>query len=241
VPSTILPKAGYQADYIANAKLNLHPLYDAQQACQTFLQIMNTDCDSHFSLAAFTTNAGTSPTSTDNMYNVDPNYSAAGTGNFPVPLIPLSPTTGANNYTTCFNALPTTTAISATNIGDALNTAVNQLKNNSRKGAHQAIILFTDGQPTQGGPLNSDVWKNARMAAAEAQQRGIPIYSVGLAQVPAIIPNETAILTDQNSDPNLGGVSGIAGHGGKFFLVTNNANLRKTFENIARQLVELVR
>lgn len=79
------------------------------------------------------------------------------------------------------------------------------------------------------------------MAAQKAQKAGIPIYAIGLAQTPAIVPSETAILTDQNSSPSAGGVSGIAGHGGKFFLVTKVSDLRLTFENLARQLVQLVK
>ncbi|MGK3850853.1 hypothetical protein ABI057_15820, partial [Enterococcus faecium] len=69
----------------------------------------------------------------------------------------------------------------------------------------------------------------------------IPIYTIGLAQVPAIIPGETAILNDTNSNQTNGGIAAIAGNGGKFWLVTSNANLRLTFENLARQLVQLVK
>jgi hypothetical protein len=242
VPPTILPTAGYQAAYVAAAKNVIHPLGDAQQACQTFLNIMNTDCDSHFSLVAFTSNAGTSATDVMNMDSVDPDYTNAGTTNCPVPLIALNPTTGQTNYTTIYNELPNTVATSGTNIGDAINTAVSQLTTHGRPGAHKAIVLFTDGEPTAAGPLdNSDPWHNARLAAVKAQQAGIPIYSIGLAQTAAIIPSETSILTASNSSPSTGGVSGIAGHGGQFWLVTNNSDLRLTFENLARQLVQLVK
>jgi hypothetical protein len=138
------------------------------------------------------------------------------------------------------NALPTTVATQATNIGDALNEAINQLTSHSRAGSKQAIVLFTDGEPTQGGPLNSDPFQNARAAASLANTRGIPIYTIGLAQTAAIIPSETAILNDTNSNASSGGVAAIAGHGGKFFLITSVSDMRLTFENIARQLVELV-
>lgn len=242
VPTTITPRAGYQAAYLAAAKNVIHPLGDAQQACQTFLQIMNTDCDSHFCLVAFTSNAGTSSADAYTMDNVDGSYPPAGTVQCPVPLIALNSATGQTNFTTVYNILPTTVATSGTNIGDAINTAVIQLTNNSRQGAKKEIVLFTDGEPTSAGPLdNSDPWNNARLAAVKAQTAGIPIYSIGLAQTPAIIPSETSILTDTNSSPSTGGVSGIAGHGGKFWLVTKNSDLRLTFENLARQLVQLVK
>lgn len=99
-------------------------------------------------------------------------------------------------------------------------------------------MLFTDGMPT--APTSTTAEPNSRRAAVRARAAGIPIYSIGLAQNPEIVPYETAILTHQNSNPNSGGVSGIARNGGIFFLVTDVADLRKTFENIARQLVALV-
>lgn len=241
VPATITPKAGYQAAYFALAQANLHPLGDAQRSSEDFFTIMNTNTDAHFCLVAFTSNAGTSASGTYTADNVDPNYTAAGTGRFPVPLLALNSGTGYTNYSQAIAAIPNTVAISGTNIGDAVNTAVNQLRTNSRTGARKAIVVFTDGQPTSGGPLNADPWTNARLAAANAKQYGIPIYTIGLAQNQQIIPGETAILNDTNANPNTGGIAAIAGNGGKFFLVTDVADLRATFENIARQLVQLVK
>jgi hypothetical protein len=241
VPSNVFPRAGYQAKYFELAAANVHPLGDAQVAAKEFLTIMNTNTDAHFSFVAFTTNAGTSATSTMNMQKVDNSYRVAGSINCPVPCIALDRATGATNFSTCTNAIFQTRATSGTNIGDAIDKAVTLIKNNSRRGAKKAIVLFTDGQPTSGNPLDADPWKNARKAAENADKEGIAIYSIGLAQVPEIIPGETAILNDTNADPATGGVSAIAGHGGKFFLVTNVSNLRMTFENIARQLVQLVR
>lgn len=242
VPSNVTPRAGYQAAYVAAAMANIHPLGDAQVASQQFLSIMNNDTDAHFSLVAFTSNAGTSPTSTYSDYIVDPYYSQGGRSTYPVPLIALNPATYQTNYTTCYNLLPTTVATSGTNIGDAINTAYNQLQANGRKGAKKAIVLFTDGEPTSAGPLDTkDPWNNARLAAAKCKPAGIPIYAIGLAQIPQIVPSETAILNATNSDPKTGGVAGIAGNGGEFFLVTKTSDLQLTFENIARQLVQLVK
>lgn len=239
VPSTVKPMVGYKAAYVEIARKNIHPLFDAQEACQTFLDIMNTNTDAHFSLCCFTSDAGDSPTDTVSNYNVSNGY--GGMGSFPNYLISLK--SGLDTgYTECRADIANTVAISGTNIGDAVYTAVQQFKSSgTRNGSKKAIVVFTDGQPTSGNPLSNDPWKNARMAAVEAKKIGVPIYTIGLAQVPAIIPGETQILNDTNKDQNSGGIAAIAGNGGKFWLVTNNSNLRLTFENLARQLVQLVR
>lgn len=239
LPGTVTARVGYQARYQTLAAQLLSPIGEAQRAARDFFTIMNTNTKGHFAVVAFSDNAGISATSSYSAANVDSTYTAAGNGNFLIPNISLSKTN--TNFTEVTAALPNTRATTATNIGDALNTAVTQLRNNSRTGAKKAIVLFTDGMPTQGGPLSTDPETNARKAASAAKTAGIPIYSIGLAQNPEIIPDETRTLTHENSNPSTGGVSGIAGNGGLFFLVTNTDDLRKTFENIARQLVQLVR
>lgn len=237
VPASVTPRAGYQAKYFEMARNNCHPIKDAQDAAATFFTVMNTNTVGHFSLACFSDDGGGA---TVKDYRVDSGYTAAGYDNYTKPLIPLTPAVGSSQYAPIISALPQTEALQGTNIGDALNVAVTQLSTNSRTGSKKAIVLFTDGMPTTGGPLNSDPWTNARLAADKARKAGIPIYSIGLAQNPEIVPQETQILTDANSSLSSGGVSGIAGHGGKFFLVTDTKDLRLTFENIARQLVQLV-
>ncbi len=242
LPASVTPRSGYQAEYLRLAQANIHPLGDAQAASQVFLTIMNTNTDAHFCLVSFSTNAGTSATSTYGpISRIDSSYAAGGSASYPQPMIALNNGSTTTNYSTIYNVLPTTVATGATNIGDAVRTAVNQLTVNNRPGSKKAIVVFTDGQPTQGGPLNSDPWTNARQAAVLAKNAGIPIYTIGLAQTPAIIPGETSILNDTNSNPTSGGIAAIAGNGGKFFLVTKAADLRATFENIARQLVQLVK
>jgi len=138
------------------------------------------------------------------------------------------------------SAIQSTRAMGGTNIGAALDQAVQDLQTNGRQGSVKAIVLFTDGEPTLGGPLDSDPATNARLAAAEAATAGIPVYTIGLAQSPAIEPSEIAILNDTNPNPSTGGIAAIAGHGGTFNLVTNSAQLELTFEKIARRLVEIV-
>lgn len=240
VPSNVTPRTGYQAKYLQLAHANLHPIVDAQDAAATFFTIMNTNTVGHFGLVCFTDSAGRGTATAVSGSKIDASYPAGGRSTYPNPMIALNPAVQSTNYDTIQSILPTTTAIGGTNIGDALNQAINELTSHSRTGSKKAIVLFTDGMPTVGGPLNNDPSRNARLAAARAKSFGIPIYSIGLAQNPEIIPYETAILTDQNSNTTTGGVSGIAGHGGKFFLVTKVSDLRLTFENIARQLVQLV-
>ncbi|MBX9769762.1 MAG: VWA domain-containing protein, partial [Candidatus Obscuribacterales bacterium] len=190
---------------------------------------------------AFADAAGSSASSTQSLANIDSNYNPGGTGNFATPQIVLDSTPTNTNYDTIINILPSTRATTGTNIGDALDEAVTQLKNHNRAGSKKAIVLFTDGQPTVGQPLSSDPWTNARKAAQNAKAQGIPVYTIGLAQNPEIIPGEVQILNDTNSSTSNGGIAAIAGNGGKFFLVTKTSDLRKTFENIARQLVQLVK
>lgn len=240
LPSNIVPRTGYRAKYLELAGTLVSPLGEAQRAALEFFTIMNTNTKGHFAMISFSDNAGVSASSSYNDWNVSSRYSAGGSSDFPIPDIVLNPDTGATNYAEIERVLPTTRATTATNIGDALNTAVVQLRTRSRPGAKQAIVLFTDGMPTAGGPLHRDPEANTRIAASKAKSRGIPVYCIGLAQNPEIIPDEVRILNDTNSDPSSGGVSGIAGNGGKFFLVTDSRDLRRTFENIARHLVQLV-
>lgn len=232
-------KAGYQAKYFELAAKQLHPLVEAQEAASDFFTIMNTNTDGHFGLVAFADAAGTSASSTQSLNNID-TYYTGGTGQFATPQVILDSTPTVTNYDTIVNILPSTRATTGTNIGDALDEAVTQLKNHNRAGSKKAIVLFTDGQPTVGQPLATDPWVNARKAAQNAKAAGIPVYTIGLAQNQEIIPGETAILNDTDPSTTNGGIAAIAGNGGKFFLVTKTSDLRKTFENIARQLVQLV-
>ena len=238
---SVTPRTGYQQEYFRNALINTHPIYDAQQAAHLFYTILNHDTDAHFGIVCFNGTAATSATDATNDTNVDSNYGPAGSGSFPKPNISVVKTTGVSNYNTIISQLPNTRASGNTNIGDAVDKAITQLKNNGRIGARKAIIVFTDGQPTSGNPLDADPWSNARKAAVKAKNEGIPIYTIGLAQTPKIIPGEKAILNDWDNNHSSGGIAAIAGNGGRFFLVTNQQNLRLVFENLARQLVLLVR
>ncbi|MBI1271668.1 VWA domain-containing protein [bacterium] len=251
---TVAPNPGYQADYIANARKKIRPLYDAQEAAKEFFTIMNTNTEANFGFVSFSTSAGTSPGETVPANNISDNYPAGGVGNFPRPAIKLDKEN--TKYNEIINVIPTTVAYGNTNIGDALLKAKEQLVQEHRPGAKRAIVLFTDGQPTSPGAGGSP-WSYARSIAQQIKDEGIPIYTIGLAQNSQVIPGECNILNDDPNKPvtytdqfgvpqtyvpggSNPGVSYIAGNGGKFFLVTSTANLRLTFENIARQLVQLV-
>lgn len=248
----VTPKPGYQADYNALAQANLKPIGDAQIAAREFFTIMNTNTEAHFGFVSFSSNGSGSESETFNDSVIASNYGAGGTANYAHPSVNLDKT--QSKFSNVLSTIPNTRAHGNTNIGDALSKAKQMLITQQRPSAKRAIILFTDGQPTAGG---SDPWSYARQKATEVKNEGISIYSIGLAQNDAVIPGECNILNDDPTKPisyvdSTGtpktytpgaanpGVSYIAGNNGKFFLVTNSANLRLTFENIARQLVQLV-
>ncbi len=238
---SVSPQAGYQNAYQQAAAVRLQPIKDAKDASTMFTDIINTDTDCHFGFVAFDGEIGTAANSTEDWYSIDQDVPYGPAKPFALPVVPLDAAPGVTNYATVNGAIKSCVALGSTNIGAAVNRAVQELKAHARPGSVKAIVLFTDGQPTTpAGPLDSDPLTNARKAAIEARDAGIPVYTIGLAQNQAIIAGETAILNDTNSDPANGGMAGIAGHGGTFNLVTNSSQLRKTFEKIARHLVELV-
>jgi hypothetical protein len=148
-------------------------------------------------------------------------------------------------------------AYGGTNFGDSLDRAVTMLQDTtkSRPGAKKAIVFFTDGHPSN----NTPDWHSAASKAKNppAGQSPIQIYTVGLAQITAMVPKECDQLNAgagqaiNYTDPQTGnagtyvpgqdGMAALGGQGGKFFLVSNADNLRYVFENIARNLVQLVK
>ncbi len=251
--TSVSPRSGYQQAYLQAAQQLLQPINSAKSAALTFTDIINTNTNAHFGFEAFADGIGSTTTQTvSGFYTIDTNNgyapsSYAGYGvaqNFPMPYIQTDK--NQSNYTSVNQAINSCVAMGGTNIGAAIDGAVKILSSSSytRTGSYKAIVLFTDGEPTATpsypGPLDSDPDTNARKAAQEASAAGIPVYTIGLAQNSAIVPGETAILNDTNSDPSTGGIAAIAGHGGTFNLVTDNSNLRAAFEKIARHLVQLV-
>lgn len=239
---SVSPKAGYQKAYLEAAANRLQPMNDAKNALLTFNDILNTDADTHFGLVSFDSAIGADSNSTESWYSIDDSSAYGQKQGFPLPHVKISNAVNQNNYDLVNKSIKSCVAMGSTNIGGAIHEAVQDIKNKSRLGSVKAIVLFTDGEPTLPcGPLDTtDPLRNARLAAAEARDAGIAVYTVGLAQNPAIIPQQTAILNDKNSDPSTGGIAAIAGHGGTFTEVTNSADLRNAFAKIARNLVRLI-
>ena len=237
---SVAAKNGYQAEYFKEAALHLQPIQDAKDAVGVFCQIINNNADAHFGLVAFDHMVGSSASTGENRRTHDDDTPYGGTASIPVPLVALDKSDSATKYNDVLNAMPTLVAKGSTNIGLAVKTGVDQLKANGRVNAVKAIILFTDGQPTAHGPLSNDNFKNARKAAEEAQKAGIAVYTIGLATNPALIPNQTAILNDTNSNVDSGGIAAISGQGATFHQVTDSKKLREAFQKVARHLVQLV-
>ncbi|MBK7838270.1 MAG: VWA domain-containing protein [Candidatus Obscuribacter sp.] len=237
----VTPRAGYQKAYLEASAHQIKPMQEAKSALTSMVKILNTDVDAHFGFVAFDSIVGANDNSTESFYDIDDYALYGAKRGFAIPHVVIDSGAAQNKYNDVVSAIDKCVPMGATNIGAAVHAAVTDLKSRSRTGSTRAIVLFTDGEPTvPSGPLSSDPKANARMAAKEARDAGIALYTIGLAQNAAIIPDQTDILNDQNTDPTTGGMAAIAGHGGTFNLVTDSSQLRQTFAKIARRLVRLV-
>ncbi len=184
---------------------------------------------------------------TSNAYPTDPLSPMP-----PNPKISLNPTEGSayNNYTAVNTAVGSLLAYGSTDIAGALQVAIEQMEPTSvakgaglaRAGATKAILLFTDGFPDCSSytPSSGNSVTDARLAAAQANTQGIPIYCIGLCLEPSLKASQDSILTDQDSNPSTGGIAGISGNGAQYYQATNAAQLNLVFEHVARSLVSLV-
>ena len=237
----VTPRAGYQKAYLEASAHQIKPMQEAKSALTSMVKILNTDVDAHFGFVAFDSIVGANDNSTESFYDIDDYALYGAKRGFAIPHVVIDSGAAQNKYNDVVSAIDKCVPMGATNIGAAVHAAVTDLKSRSRTGSTRAIVLFTDGEPTvPSGPLSSDPKANARMAAKEARDAGIALYTIGLAQNAAIIPDQTDILNDQNTDPTTGGMAAIAGHGGTFNLVTDSSQLRQTFAKIARRLVRPV-
>ncbi len=260
----ITPKTGYYQAYLQAANVLRHPIADAISAAQNFFTIMNNDCDVHFGLVTFSSSPGSSANSTvrpdsgssiGNITDQSSSYISNGFPSDPLsplppnPTINLNPTSGPaySNFSTVNTSIQSVLAYGGTDIAGALKTAINQMNSTSsgglgltRAGSTKAIVLFTDGLPTVSS-LGGNPSTDARTEASAAKALGIPVYCLGLCLVPSLQASQTAILTDQNSDPSTGGIAGISGNGATYYQATQLSELNLIFENTARSLVQLVR
>lgn len=245
---SVSAKSGYQAAYFREAIAHLQPIQDAKDAVSLFCQILNNDTDAHFSLVTFDGEVGADENTCENHNMIDDSTPYGSTIPVPCPLIPLDSGIGNSQFNKVLTALGAgingrpCVARGSTNIGKAISTAVSELTSHQRINSVRAIILFTDGQPTAGQPLDSDAWKNARLAAVQAKNAGIPVYTIGLATNPTVADGQNKILNDTDSNPNssTGGIAAISGSGAVYHQVTSSSQLRAAFQKIARKLVQLV-
>lgn len=246
---SVTPQTGYFNAYNTQAYNMLKPINDAKLAAQQFYTLMNNNTKGHFSLVTFSDSPGNSPSDTyGTLDKIASGYGSAGTVDPPNPMIPLSPVVTNTGYTACINAIDPLRATGSTNFNNTLQTARTQLTTNNRPNARRAIVFFTDGQPTVGGGFAG--------VCGQLRTDGIPCYTIGLAQVGAIVQGEVDNLNDGGTmysytDPETGsagsvttngqGMAALCAPGGRFYLVTNSANLGLIFGNIARSLCGLVK
>ncbi len=244
-PTLPTPQAGYYNAYWKAVQEMADPIAASRQAASDFFYIMNVSSNGHFALSTFADAAGTGAGSNWSGTNlsIDSAYTGGGTGAFPVPLIELGKT--ASNYDAVVDAINGTATTlplgptGKTNIADSLQRALNELKNTAkfRPGAKRAIVLFTDGVPN----LPTDTTTAAIAAKAQAsaaKAEGIPIYTIGLSQNPAIKPAEDALLGDFKNGSGKG-IAYLSGNNAIYISVTSSTQLRQAFQTIARSLVVL--
>jgi hypothetical protein len=157
-----------------------------------------------------------------------------------------------NTSATTFNT-STLMAVGGTNIEDALDMALSMhlgtkttdpkttpggrsAQSLGRPGATRAIVLFTDGLPTEGGDTGTSDPKS-QAEATFAASCGIPVYTIGLCLTPTLQADQTAVLTDSKGST---GIAALSANGATFSQTTNSAQLNAIFSNVARQLVQLV-
>jgi von Willebrand factor type A domain len=264
VPSVIVdtPRTGYFGAYWNWVLQNAAPIATARQAAYNFFNTMNLSANCHFGLVCFSSQIGTSPTSVfldpavgpvKSTLNIDPSYPLGGTGTFPNPLIQLSQgNTSAQEFAAVTQAVegnpvntpPIFSSLTATqvplraeggtDISDALQEAVNELKNASdaRPSAKKAIVLFTDGTPNLPGSPTAGA-SAALNVATTAGTAGIPIYTIGLSQNPSIQGPENTLLGDSTANP---GIAFKSQNNAIYVPVTSSSQLDQAFQTIARSL-----
>lgn len=228
----VLPKAGYKTKYFELARKHSHPWIEAQTAAQNFFTLMNNNTRAHFGFVAFSHQVGQDANAKFNENNVGFDYPAGGVGSFALPAISLNPAEGQTNFAEIEQAVSDVVPDGGTNIGGAIERATRMFDNNqSRPNAKKAIILFTDGIPSVGLPLDGNPITNCQKAAQIAHNKGIAVFGVGLALDPSLLQEQGQVL-------NL--ITTTAGNGGKFFQVTDASKLNSAFGSIARNLTQIV-
>jgi hypothetical protein len=206
-------------------------------------------------------NSGSWPSNPTPPNPLIPLVKAAGPTNSNYSTVIPPPTTSVNGAMFCVNTVAppltqitqTLVAEGGTNIQQSLDSALAMLlgskttdatttpmggpvQNLSRPGATRAIVLFTDGEPN----YNTDVGTSdpqCQLEAKGAKNAGIPIYTIGLCLVPSLQANQTTVLTDASGS---NGIAALSKNGATFTQTTSASGLTAVFQNVARQLVQLV-
>lgn len=242
-PTLPTPQSGYYEAYWKGVQEVADPIAASRLAASDFFYIMNVSSNGHFALSTFADAAGANSGSvwSGTNLNSDPSYTGGGTGAFPVPLIQLDKTVSHyDEVRDAINGTATTVPLGPTgktNIAESLQKAIAELTDTAkyRPGAKRAIVLFTDGVPNlPAGDPKGDAINQAKAA----KTHGIPVYTIGLSQNPAIKTEEDQLLGD-NKNGSGKGIAFWSGNGAIYISVTSSAQLRQAFQTIARSLVVL--
>lgn len=227
----VSPASGYQAKYFELARKHTHPFFEAVTAASNFFNLMNQNTNAHFGFVAFKEVVGQTELDGFVAPKVGQAYPAGGTGRFALPAISLNSDQATTNLDKVTNAVASIVPGGETNIGAALDKAVQMFSSGSRPNAKKAIILFTDGVPTVGLPLDPNPVNNSQKAAQECRDKGIAVFAVGLALNPSEFQQQNQVLSM---------ITNTAGNGGKFFQVTDPSKLNAAYASIARNLTSVI-
>lgn len=254
----VAPKKGYYINYWTQVQTSRQPFNEARNSLLKFIETTNLSADVHFGLSTFSNAAGVDSQDTWSKRmtraKIDRRYHAGGDDVYPLPLLDLDKR--MSNVGPIFSAfdgqggngnldkiednhvLPLS-PYGTTHIANSLQLAIGQLidPERMRPDAKKAIILFTDGvanEPLDIQSANSFAMKEAR----EAFNYGIPIYTVGFAQNPDIVPAQEELLGDGNNGSGQG-IAYASGHHAVYIKVLQSKDLLEAFRSIARSLAVL--
>ncbi len=245
----VTPQAGFYAFYYLAARQYLEPMMAIFNSLVGFINEMSIIADIHYGFIAFNDNIGAGAGSLSapinnlsSLYNfTTPNVNGglSISNTYPLPLIPLNPTTnaGASNQVNIINIIPTLSVWGDRNVTQALTAAASQFQTNGRPGANQAILLITSGPPS-----GSDSSAAATAEAATIGAAGVPIYVICCSLGTSNGVTDDAAYTDANTS----GIAGASGHGAKYYHLyfvdptTTSNSLVTIFGNMARRLVSLM-
>jgi hypothetical protein len=251
----IVPKHGYYVNYWTQVQTSRQPFNEARDALFKFLETTNLSADVHFGLDCFSNTAGIA--ADDNwrvtFAKIDDRYITGGLDTYPLPLLDLDKKfskmgsifatfngTGIGNIDKIPDSHilalgPTGTTHLAVSLQLAIDQLINPMK--TRPDAKKAILLFTDGianEPVDMISANSLAMKQAKRACSY----GIPIYTVGFAQNPDILPLQREFLGDGNHGSGEG-LAYVSGNHAVYIPVTEAKDLVDAFRSVARSMAVL--